>query len=96
MEAVFEKLTEYTLALKEALANTHQANERPLITGRLAAAAEMFALLHKSGEVSVIRGLVLSEIGAHGWSFIAGTTGEDIAAKWAAFTEEAGIKWENT
>lgn len=92
MEAVFEKLTEYTLALKEAMANTHQANERPLITGRLAATAEMYALLHKSGEVSAVHELVRLEIRAHGWSFLSGTAGEVVAEKWAEFTEETGIK----
>lgn len=92
MKNLLEKLTEYTLALKEGLENTNEANERPLITGHLAAAAEMYALLDSEGKVSAIHDLVQSEVRAHGWSFIAGSSGEDIAKKWVAFTNEAGIK----
>ncbi len=91
MEDIFEKLTEYTLALKEGLANTNQANERPLLTGRLSAAAEIFAVLHQKGEASAIYDLVQSEIRAHGWSFISGQSGESIATKWVAFTKSVGI-----
>ena len=88
MEDIFNKLTDYTLALKDGLEST---NERPLITGRLAVAAEMYALLHQSGDVSLIHELVLSEIHAHGWSFISGHSGEVIANKWVAFTNAIGI-----
>lgn len=92
MDDVFNKLTEYTLALKKGLDSTSQANERPLIINRLAAAAEMYALLHEKGEISAIRELVQSEVRAHSWSFISGKSGEDIATKWVAFTNEIGIK----
>jgi len=91
MEDVFIKLTEYTLALKVGLETTHEASERPLITGRLAAAAEMYALLHQTGEVYSIYDLVRSELRAHGWSFISGEAGNVIATKWVAFTNEVGI-----
>ncbi|MDP1541826.1 MAG: hypothetical protein Q8L99_01585 [Polycyclovorans sp.] len=92
MQEALNKLANYTLALREALGNTNQASERPLITGRLAAAAEMFALLHKHDSVEIIQELVLSEIRAHGWSFIAGENGVVVANKWVAFTNEIGIK----
>jgi hypothetical protein len=72
MEEIFNKLAEYTLALKAGLDTTNQANERPFITGRLAAAAEMFALLHSSRNVESIQNIVKSEVRAHGWSFISG------------------------
>ncbi|WP_145924363.1 hypothetical protein [Microbulbifer aggregans] len=91
MEEIFEKLTEYTLALNEGLETTNQANERPLLTKHLAAAAEMFALLHQSGNAESIHDLVATEIRGHGWSFISGTAGEKIANKWVAFTDSMGM-----
>ncbi len=93
MEKVLEKLTEYTLALKEALANTNEANERPLLTNHLAAAGEIFALLHKYENISAIEGIVKTEIRSHGWSFISGDAGSDVANKWVAFTNATGIKY---
>ena len=92
MDEIFNKLAEYTLALKEELDTTNQANERPLITGRLAAAAEMFALLHSSRNVESIQNIVKSEVRAHGWSFISGQAGETIGKKWVAFANEVGIQ----
>ncbi len=86
MEEIFLKLTEYPLALKGGLESTSEASERPLLTGRLAAAAEIYALLHQSGEASDVHELVQSEIRVHGWSFISGQTREVIAKKWMAFT----------
>ncbi len=91
MDEIFSKLTDYTLALKEGLAVTTQANERPLLTARLAMAAEMYALLHSHGKVSAISDIVKSEVRAHGWSFISGNEGELIATKWVAFTNAVGI-----
>ena len=91
MEEIFEKLTEYTLALKEGLESTNQANERPLLTGRLAASAEMYALLHSSDNVESIHEIVKAEIRGHGWSFISGQAGETIATKWVVFTNAVGI-----
>lgn len=92
MEEIFEKLTDYTLALKEELESTSEANERSLLTGRLAAAAEMYAVLHSTNDVSEIQELVQNEVRAHGWSFIAGSCGEIIASKWVAFTSAVGIE----
>jgi hypothetical protein len=92
MEEILKKLTEYTLALKDGLEHTNVANERPLLTGRLAAAAEMYALLLSEGDASAIHKLVHSEVRAHGWSFISGSSGDTIAKKWVAFTNAIGIK----
>ena len=91
MKDIFEKLTEYTLALKEGLESTHQANERPLLIARLAAAAQMYALLHSSGKAESVHEIVKTEIRGHGWSFISGQVGETIAKKWVAFTNAVGI-----
>ena len=92
MEEIFEKLTEYTLALKVGIDSTNQASERPLISGRLAAAAEMFALLHSTGKLESVQELVRSEVRAHGWSFISGQAGDTIAKKWVAFTSAVGVQ----
>jgi ABC-type amino acid transport system permease subunit len=91
MEEVISKLAEYTLSLKETLESTHEANERPLLVQRLAAAAEIFALLHLQNNVSAVENIVKTEIRAHGWSYISGSAGEDIGQKWVAFTNAAGI-----
>ena len=66
MVEIFNKLAEYTLALKEGLDITNQANEQPCITGHLIAAAEMFALLHGARNVESIQSIVKSEVRAHG------------------------------
>lgn len=92
MEDVLKKLTEYTLTLRDALKSTNNANERALLTGHLAAAAEMFALLHSTDDINSIRDLVKSEIRSHGLSFITGTVGESIAHKWVDFTKAIGIQ----
>lgn len=96
MEEILDKLTEYTLALKEGMERTHEAIERPFLTGRLAAAAEMYALLHSTNDVLAIHDLVESEVHAHGWSFVAGPSGERIASKWVAFTAAVGVYQSNT
>jgi hypothetical protein len=92
MDEVLSKLTEYVLAMSEALANDHNANDRPLLTSHLASAAEMYALLHKTQDVSAIHDLIKTEIRGHGWSFIAGPSGELIAKRWVDFTNACGFK----
>lgn len=93
MEEIIEKLTDYTLALKEALETTKEANERSLLTNHLAAAAEMYALLYNNKNATAIESIVKTEIRGHGWSFIAGPAGENVAKKWVAFTDATGIKY---
>ncbi len=93
MEDIQNKLTDYTLALKDALDATCEANERPQITKHLAAAAEMYALLNKHGSPASIETVVKSEIRSHGWSFISGEAGSNVANKWVAFTNATGIKY---
>jgi hypothetical protein len=91
MNKALDKLTEYVSAMSEALANDGNANDRSLLIKHLAAAAEMYSLLHKHQDVSVIHDLVKAEIRGHGWSFIAGPSGELIAKKWVVFTNAVGI-----
>lgn len=92
MDEIIEKLTEYVLALSEALSNDGNANDRPLLTSHLAASAEMYALLHKYNDISAIGSLIKNQIRSHDWSFIAGKSGENIATKWVVFTEPTGIE----
>ncbi len=51
MNQIYDRLTEYTLALKAALDSTCEANERPVLTKHLAVAAEIYASLHQSGDL---------------------------------------------
>ena len=76
------------------MANTNEANERPLLKSHLAAAGEMFALLHKYEHISAIEDIVKTEIRSHRWSFISGDAGSDIANRWLAFTNATGIKYK--
>ena len=80
MEDILNKLTDYTLALKDALDATSESNERPQITKHLAAAAEMYALLNKHGNPASIEAVVKSEIRNHGWSFISGEAGSNVGS----------------
>ena len=91
MDETLDKLTEYVSAMTEALANDGNANDRSLLTKHLAAAAQMYSLLHKHQDISVINDLVKTEIRGHGCSFIAGPSGNLIAQKWVAFTNAVGV-----
>ena len=91
MDETLDKLTEYVTAMAEALANDGNANDRPLLTKHLAAAAQMYSLLHKHQDIAAIHDLVKTEVRGHGWSFIAGPSGDLIAQKWVAFTNAVGI-----
>jgi len=93
MEEVFEKLADYVLLLSNALESDGNTNDRPMLIKHLAAAAEMFALLHKYNELSAIENIVKSEIRSHGWSYIAGPSGESIAHAWVAFTKSTKIEY---
>lgn len=85
LESIYPKLSEYILALRQGLDVTNQSELRPLITARLAAAAQLFALLESSQELKLILPLIESESRAHGCSFIPGQYGEEIAQSWLAF-----------
>lgn len=92
MDEIIQKLTDYTLSLKDALENTNVANERPLLAGHLVAAAKMYALLYTHKDVQAIETIIKSEIRAHGWSYISGDAGYKVAESWVAFTNFAGFK----
>ena len=47
MVEIFNKLTDYTLALRDGLESTSEASERPLITARLAEGNESNSILNK-------------------------------------------------
>lgn len=92
MDDVLDKLTEYVLALSDALASTQNANDRPALPKHPAASAQMFALLRKHRDVSAIEDLLNSEIRRHGWSYIAAPCGEKIAGSRIALTKAAGVE----
>jgi len=69
MNEVLTKLNDYVLLLSEAQKKDNYANNRPMFTKRLAAAAEMYANLHKNNKIAAIHELVKQEMRAHGWSY---------------------------
>jgi hypothetical protein len=93
MEDILNKLTDYTLALKDALEVTNEPNERSQLTKHLAVAAQIYALLNKHGNIPSIENIVKSEIRNHGWSFISGEAGSNVADKWVVFTNATGIEY---
>lgn len=92
MEDILNKLTGYTFALRDALERTNEANERPKITKHLAAAAEMYALLHMHQTSDAIAHIVKAENRIHGWTNLSGETGEKVKKKWVDFINAAGIE----
>lgn len=92
MEDILNKLTGYTFALRDALERTNEANERPKITKHLAAAAEMYALLHMHQTSDAIAHIVKVENRIHGWSYLSGETGEKVQKKWVELIDTAGIE----
>jgi hypothetical protein len=92
MEDILDKLTGYTFALRDALERTNEANERPKITKHLAAAAEMYALLHMHQSTDAIAHIAKVESRIHGWSNLSGETGEKVSKKWLEFIDAAGME----
>lgn len=92
MEDILNSLTGYTFALRDALERTNESNERPKITRYLAAAAEMYALLHMHQTIEAIEHIVKKESRGHSLSHLSGKEGENVAKKWVAFTNAAGIE----
>jgi hypothetical protein len=92
MEDILNKLTGYTFALRDALERTNETNERPKITRHMAAAAEMYALLHMHQTSEAIAHIVEVENRIHGWSYLSGETGEKVQRKWVEFIDAAGIE----
>ncbi|HBX37962.1 MAG TPA: hypothetical protein DEG76_12005 [Pseudohongiella sp.] len=92
MEDILNKLTGYTLALRDALERTNESSERPVISRHLAAAAEMYALLHMHKTSEAIAHIVKAENRIHGWSTLSGDNGQRVAKKWLEFIEAAGVE----
>jgi len=85
MPEIQEALAKYVQALEKGSAATQNANDRPLFLGHLAAAAGMFADLHR-GDMTALARRVVEERRSFGWSFLAGDSG---AAAEKAFDEFA-------
>ena len=91
MEDILKKLTSYTLALRDALERTNESNERPQITRHLAAAAEMYALLHMHQTIEAIGHIVVKENRGHGLSHLSGEEGSIATTKWVEFANATGV-----
>jgi hypothetical protein len=92
MEDILNRLTGYTFALRDAVERTNESSERPKITKHLAAAAEMYALLHMHQTTEAISHIVRKESRSHGLSYLSGKEGKNVATKWLEFTNAAGIE----
>lgn len=91
MDDILAKLTRYTFALRDALERTNESNERPKITRHLAAAAEMYALLHMHKTSEAIAHIISAESRGHGLSYLSGDAGKQVARKWAEFISAVGV-----
>jgi hypothetical protein len=92
MEDIIAKLTGYTFALRDALERTNESKERPQITRHLAAVAEMYALLYMHQTTAAIDHIVRKESRGHGLALLSGEEGKNVAVKWLAFMDAAGIE----
>ena len=91
MENIIDRLTGYTFALRDALERTNESKERPQITRHLAAAAEMYALLHMHQTAAAIDHIVRKESRSHGLAFLSGEEGKNVAIKWGEFADATCI-----
>jgi hypothetical protein len=92
MEDILKKLTSYTFSLRDALERTNEASERPLITKHLAAAAEMYALLHMHQTVDAIGHIIEKENRGHGLLYLSGEEGSIATKKWGEFVNATELE----
>ncbi len=92
MDDIISKLTGYTFALRDALERTNESSERPKITRHLAAAAEMYALLHMHKTSEAIAHIIRAENRGNGLSYLSGDAGKSVAKQWAEFVRVAGVE----
>lgn len=79
-----DDLAAYVEVLTESADNTRHAEDRPRYQAHLAAAARMFAAIHKGDEAELKR-LIDSEEHGFGWSYLSGEEGNRAHSAWAAF-----------
>ena len=96
MDNIINRLTAYTFALRDALERTNEANERPKIARHMAAAAEMYALLHMHKTCDAIAHVVTAETRSHGLLYLSGDHGKRVAKKWLEFVDATGLEPANT
>ena len=58
----------------------------------LAAAAEMYALLHMHQTIEAIEHIVRIENRSHGLSHLSGDAGGNVAKKWVGFVDATGVE----
>ncbi len=71
-----ETLAKYILVLRDSLEQTHCANDRPIYTKHLAAAAVMLAEYCESQDVARLQESIGTERRAYGWGYLSGTEGK--------------------
>ena len=92
MKHITDKLTAYTFALRDALERANAGNERPQITRHMAAAAEMYALLHMHQTNEAIAHIIRAEDRRYDLSALSGETGEKVATKWQEFINAVSVE----
>jgi hypothetical protein len=90
MPDLFGELADYISALQRGAANTTRAEERPVYTRRLAAAAEMFVALHR-GDHAELKRLIDQEEHSVGWGYLEGNDGAAADSTFAAFVTRARV-----
>ncbi len=88
MSDLFDELADYVSALQRGAANTTRAEERPVYSQRLAAAAEMFVALHRADPAELKR-LIDREEHNVGWGYLEGEGGAAADSTFAAFVRRA-------
>lgn len=81
-------LAAYIAVLGSGAEQTSRAEDRTTYRQHLAAAALMFASLHR-GDLKGFKALLASERCAYGWGFLAGDCGAAAEAAWTRFAELA-------
>ena len=90
VKRIEDALTEYVSVLDDSLGHTSYANDRHIYVGHLAAAAIMYAMLHRGEPLSRLKEKVAEERHNYGWGYLQGSEGEGVEAafdKFASFIE---------
>jgi hypothetical protein len=76
MKKIEDALTEYVVILDDSLGRTSFANDRHIYVDHLAAAAIMYAILHRDEPLSRLKEKVAEERHNYGWGYLQGSEGE--------------------
>ena len=90
-EGILNALTDYVTVLEDSVGTTSFANDRPIYQRHLAAAATIYAMVHRGASPSKLKEKVAEERHAYGWGYLQGNEGdaaESAFHKFATFVEK--------